>query len=107
MFIVRYVEGELPWLRVSDVRELILNSLARGTPLILKGNLLDQNILLKPAEEFPSVTFITNYRLNKPLESRATKIEGSPKIPNPRFEGLRILSPVIAESFELLSEAEG
>lgn len=104
MLKIVYVKDELPWLKMSDVRESIIESRSKGTSLTLKGVFREGviNALLKPAEEFRSVTVITNSRLPFTIESRALSILGLPKDQDPNFYGLRSVDAIVSEGFEKL-----
>lgn len=104
MLKITYVKEDLPWLKMNDVREMVVESRSKGVPLILRGAFREGvcNALLKPTEEFRSVTVITCYRLPFTLESRSSSITGEPKEQDPRLFGLREVDAIIAEGFEKL-----
>lgn len=104
MLKIVYVQEDLPWLKINDVREVIIESRSKGSLLFLKGAFRSGivNALLKPTEEFRSVMVITNSRLPFTIESRASSIEGEPRSQDVRFYGLRSVDGIIAEGFERL-----
>lgn len=105
MLTIKYVKKDLPWLKMNDIRELILEAVCRPKPLFIEGNLTDKvgEALLKPAEEI-DVSIITAKRLSSTLESRASKIEGRPFCGDLRFYGLGLVDKIMEDSFAKLRE---
>lgn len=100
MLIIKYVRAELPWLKVNDVREKIIEAVSRNETLLIEGNLSARvsEILLKPGEEM-NTRLTTSFRVTPTLESRANMIEGKPFQRDPRFYGLAFIDKAIEDAF--------